>query len=295
MKIFIDSAELEEIKQFYALGIADGVTTNPSLIKKAWEGQKKTAKGDMKKYLERILKAAEGTPVSLEVTERTAEGMIEQGRKLFKKFNPIARNVVIKIPINPSFKENDPGQFAGLEAIRTLSKEKIPVNCTLVFTPEQALLAAKAGAYFVSPFAGRVDDFLRTEENVRFDKSDYYPAQGKVVRERVLQDKGIVSGIDLVKQCVLILAKYDFKTKVLAASIRNPRQAREAALVGAYAATLPFEVIQDMLKHAKTFDGMKKFSEDVVKDYAELTVEKKPERKEPLIDTSKFGISVKIK
>jgi transaldolase len=225
---------------------------------------------DLKKYIGQILKTAGGTPVSLEVSEINARGMIEQGKKLYKLFGK-SGNVYIKIPVNPAFSDGDLTHFDGILAIKELAKSKIPVNCTLVFTPEQALLAAKAGASFVSPFAGRVDDNIRKMNGIRFQKTDYYDSEGLEKKGEVLEDNGIVSGIDLVAQCVEILRNYDLKTEVLAASLRNPRQVREAALVGADIATLPFSVIEDMLKHFKTYEGMKKFSEDVVEDYMKLT------------------------
>ncbi|MBR9690262.1 transaldolase [Candidatus Woesearchaeota archaeon] len=271
MKIFIDSADLDEIKQAFEWGVADGVTTNPSLLKKAVEKRKeKGEKVDIKSYLAEILKVAKGTPVSLEVTKTDAKGMAEQGRKLFKMFNPVANNVYIKIPVNPAFKEDDKTHFDGIEAIRELSKEKIPVNCTLIFTPEQALLAAKAGAKFLSPFAGRIDDLIRTNAGGKFDKTEYYPMEGKEEKGDTLGDNGVVSGIDLVRQCVQIIEQYRFESEVLAASLRNPRQVRESALVGAHIATLPFEVIKDMLKHPKTYEGMDSFTKDIVPEYEEL-------------------------
>ncbi len=272
MKIFIDSADLDEIKQFYAWGIADGVTTNPSLMKGALDKRVKAGeKLDIKKYISQILKVAKGTPVSLEVTETTAKEMVKQGKKLYKLFNPMANNVYIKIPVNPAFKDEDTTHFDGIESLKELSKAKIPVNCTLIFTPEQALLAAKAGASFVSPFAGRVDDYLRTKNKIKFDKSDYYPIDGLKKKGKILEDNGVVSGIDLVKQCVQILRYYNLKTEVLAASLRNPQQVRESALVKADIATLPFGVIQAMLKHHKTYEGMEKFTADIVDEYVKLT------------------------
>ncbi len=277
MKIFIDSADLDEIKQAFAWGIADGITTNPSLMKKAVQKRKKKNKNlDLKSYIKEILKVAKGTPVSLEVTETTAERMIKQGKALYKLFNPIAKNVYIKIPINPAFKDSDPTHFDGIIAIKALSKAKIPTNCTLIFTPEQALLAAKAGASFVSPFAGRIDDLLRKSNGIKFDKHDYYPMTGKPAKggRKLVQDNGIYSGIGLVARCVGILKQYGFKTEVLAASLRNTRQVREAAQVGADIATLPFSVIQDMLKHQKTYEGMKKFTKDIVPEYVALTKSK---------------------
>ncbi len=271
MKIFIDSADLEEIRHAYGWGVADGVTTNPSLLKKAVEKRVKAGeKLDLKTYITEILEVAGGTPVSLEVTETAADGMIKQGKRLHKMFNPVADNVYIKIPVNPAFKEEDETHFDGLKAIRELSSSGIPVNCTLVFTPEQALLAAKAGAAFVSPFAGRIDDFIRKNNGVTFDKTDYYQAFGMEKDGELLEDNGVVSGIDLVEQCVIILKQYGMETEVLAASLRNTRQVREAALVGADIATIPYSVIRDMLKHYKTYEGMEKFTADIVPEYAEL-------------------------
>lgn len=272
MNIFLDSADLEEIEQAYAWGVCDGITTNPSLLRKAVE--KRIQKGetlDIKTYLQQILKIAKGTRVSLEVTETNATGMIEQGKRLYALFNPVAHNVYIKIPINPAFKNEDTTHFDGIIAIKALVKMKIPVNCTLIFTPEQALLAAKAGAKMVSPFAGRIDDYLRVFQGFKFDKAEYYPASGRMGKDGILNDNGVVSGIDLVRQCVQILKNYNYKTEVLAASLRNPRQVREAALVGAHIGTLPFEVIKEMLKHYKTYEGMANFTTDIVPEYVELT------------------------
>ena len=170
-----------------------------------------------------------------------------------------------------------PGSHAGKgweqftdRAVRELSTAGIPVNCTLVFTPEQALLAAKAGAKYISPFAGRVDDFLRSRGGIPFEKSDYYPMEGVEKDGDVLADGGLVSGIDMVAQCVQVLRYFGFDTDVLAASLRNPRQVREAALAGADVSTLPFSVIKDMLKHHKTYEGMAKFTADIVPEYAKI-------------------------
>jgi transaldolase len=271
MKIFIDSAEIDEIKQTYTWGVTDGITTNPSLLKRAVDHRIANGeKIDIKKYLETILLTAKGTPVSLEVTERKAAKMIEQGRRLYDMFNRVAKNVYIKIPVNPSFSEEEDIHFDGIEAIRALTQKGIPVNCTLIFTPEQALLAAKAGAKLLSPFAGRVDDSLRKKMNIDFDKSDYYPEGGMVRNDAIVDDNGIVSGIDLVRKCVQIVAHYGLGSEVLAASLRNPRQVREAALAGAHIGTLPFAVIRDMLKHEKTYEGMKTFTRDIVQEYADL-------------------------
>ena len=198
--------------------------------------------------------------------------MVKQGKKLYKKFNRVAKNVYIKIPVNPSF--NDKPSADGIQAIRTLSKKKIPINCTLIFTPEQALLAAKAGANFVSPFCGRIDDLIRKKHKIKFKKEDYFPAEGITKGKKVLEDNGIVSGIGLVKQIVEIFKLHNINSEVLAASIRSPRQAREAALVGANIATLPFDVIKQLLSHKKTQEGMKDFTKDIVKEYVDLTKSK---------------------
>ena len=179
--------------------------------------------------------------------------MVFEGISLYKKFNKIAGNVVIKNPINPAFGKED-NFFDCLKTVKILSDKNIPVNVTLIFTPEQALLAARAGAKYVSPFAGRIDDFLR--------------------EKRKKYDSGIASGVDLVAQCVTIFREHKITAKVLAASIRNKRQLREVALVGADIATIPFAVLQESLKHEKTAEGVKKFSEDMPDSYRKLLTEK---------------------
>ena len=146
----------------------------------------------------------------------------------------------------------------------------IPINATLIFTPEQALLAAKAGAKVVSPSAGRIDDDLRKGGNLRFDKTDYYPQDGMTLNDRLLEDNGVVSGIDPVAQCVRIIEHYELQTGVLSASLRDPRQVRESALADARIATLPLGVLQDMLKHPKTYGGMALFTADIAPEYAAL-------------------------
>jgi transaldolase len=272
MKIFIDSAKLVEIEEAFSSGFLDGVTTNPSLIKAAVDDLKsKGEELDLGGYIEQILKVAQGTPVSLEVTEYSNEGMVAQARKIYERFNPIANNVCIKIPVNPVFEGADVGEFEGLQAIKSLAEDGIPVNCTLIFTPEQALLAAKAGAAYVSPFAGRIDDYIRKLNDLDFQKTDYYPAEGIWRDDKSLDDNGILSGIDLVEQIVDIFNRFEIKTEVLAASLRNARQAREAALIGADIATLPLYVIKDLMSHYKTKEGMANFIKDVIPEYVELT------------------------
>lgn len=272
IKIFIDSSKLGEIRKAYDYGLLDGITTNPSLIRAAVEEEK--AKGgniDIEDYIKKILSLARGLPVSLEVIATDSEQMIIEGRRLFRIFNPVADNVYVKIPVNPSIEENSNTHFDGLKAIKTLSSDGIPINCTLIFTPEQALLAAKAGASFVSPFAGRIDDLIRSQNNITFNKSDYFPASGEEKDGSILEDNGIVSGIDLIAQIREIFDNYGISdTEVLAASIRNARQAREAALAGADIATLPVSVIEELLLHLKTMEGMKGFINDIVPEYRDL-------------------------
>jgi transaldolase len=265
VKLFLDSAVISEIQEVFSWGVVEGLTTNPSLLKKALQKNKTE---DLEIYIRTILKTAKPYPVSLEVTKTTTEEVIAEARALYKMFNHTAKNVCIKIPICLS--QDESSLFSGLKAISEVSKLKIPVNATLIFTPEQALLAAKAGAKYISPFAGRVDDFLRDNAKLIYDKKDYYPAEGLNHESTLSNDKGVLSGVDLVKRCVLIIKKHNLKSEVIAASIRNARQARECAEVGAHIATLPLSVLRDLLVHEKTFEGVKKFSEDTVKEYAEL-------------------------
>lgn len=296
MRIFIDSAEIEEIKKACEWGVIDGATTNPSLIKKAVN--RRNGKITMEDYIKEILKTVPG-PVSLEVIAVKADEMVEQAKLLYEKFSPYGE-VVIKIPVNPSLGD-DGLDFDGLKAIKQLSKEGIPVNCTLVMTPEQAILAAKAGATYVSPFAGRIDDYIRAKMGMKigvdFKKGDYFDYNlicrvrdlrlneiisgcGSVVEAYknqdarnltyISQDNGVFSGVDLVAKIVKIYRNYGYKTQVIASSIRNARQVREVAEVGADIATLPFEVILEMVRHYKTLEGMRDFMSDVVPQYEEI-------------------------
>lgn len=296
MRIFIDSADLDEIKQACEWRVIDGATTNPSLIKRAVE--KRGGRISMEDYIKEILRAVPG-PVSLEVIAVRAEDMVKQARILYEKFSPYGE-VVIKIPVNPSLGD-DGLDFDGLKAIRQLSREGIPINCTLVMTPEQAVLAAKAGAAYVSPFAGRIDDYIRSKMGMKigidFKKEEYFD-YGLLCRIRDLkidesiarrgsitesyrsqeirgliqmsQDNGIASGVDLIAKIVKIYRNYGFKTQVLAASIRNTRQVREIAEVGADIVTLPLEVIREMIRHYKTLEGMRDFMADIVPQYEEI-------------------------
>ena len=208
MKLFIDSANLSEIKESKAQGLIDGVTTNPSLVAK--EGR------EFKKLIYEICEVVDG-PVSAEVVAVEEEGMIKEARELVK----IHKHVVVKIPMLPE----------GLKAVRRLSQEGVKINVTLIFSPTQALLAAKAGATYVSPFVGRLDDVSEV-------------------------------GMNLVGQIVTIFDNYDFKTQVLVASIRNPVHVVDAALMGADVATMPFAVLQQLIKHPLTDVGLKKFLAD---------------------------------
>jgi len=208
MKFFIDTANIDEIKEAAALGVLDGVTTNPSLVSK--EGK------DFRKLLDEILKIVDG-PVSAEVISTDYEGILKEGRDLAK----IHKNIVVKIPL---IKE-------GLKAVKTLTGEGIKVNVTLCFSPNQAILAAKAGATYVSPFVGRLDDIS-------------------------------TSGMDLISQIVQIYRNYNYKTEVLVASVRHPLHVVEAALIGADVCTIPFDVIKKMFNHPLTDIGLEKFLSD---------------------------------
>jgi len=300
VKIFIDTADIDEIRQACSWGVIDGATTNPSLIKAAID--KRGGEITMAEYIQEILRIIPG-PVSLEVIALKADEMTEQARLLYGKFSPYGE-VVIKIPINPSI-GNDSFSFDGLKAIRQISKDKIPTNATLIMTPEQALLAAKAGATYASPFAGRVDDHIREnlgmKKGVDFEKDDYfdYELLKRIVEEKLRenmkehgsilesyldekvrnivklgQDNGVLSGVDLVIRIMRIYQNYGYKTKVIAASIRNARQVREMAELGVDIATLPFNVIKEMVQHHKTLEGVRNFTADVVPAYEDLFKQK---------------------
>ena len=208
MKFFIDTADIGEIREAHELGLVDGVTTNPSLVAKTGKPFKKVA--------EEILKIVDG-PISLEVVATDVTGMVTEARTLAK----IHKNVVPKIPLTPN----------GLKAVKVLSGEGIKINQTLCFSATQALLSAKAGAAYVSPFIGRLDDISHT-------------------------------GMDLIEDIVQIYENYGFKTEVLVASIRHPLHVLEAALIGAHVATMPFKVMMQLAHHPLTDSGLDKFLED---------------------------------
>ncbi len=299
MKVFVDTAELDEIKEANSWGILDGVTTNPSLIKKAVENRSNV---DMKEYIREICRTVEG-PISLEVIGLTAEEMVEQAEFLYEEFNPVNDNVVVKIPVNTNSSRSSSGDYEGLKALNKLSGKGIPTNTTLIMKPEQALLAAKAGTQYVSPFAGRIDDFIRSKVGLTRgedypksayhdsdwlkhssyitlkDRYDYLEGDGledifsdeevAEVREKI-SDAGISSGAEAVASIKQIYSNYDYDTEVLAASLRNSRQVREVAEAGADVATIPFKVMGKMIGHHKTEQGIISFSEDVVDEYEEI-------------------------
>ncbi|HAH50603.1 MAG TPA: fructose-6-phosphate aldolase [Balneola sp.] len=209
MKFFIDTANLEEIQEANDLGVLDGVTTNPSLCAKI-------GVRDFEGHIKKICDIVEGD-VSAEVVSTTYNEMIEEGRKIAK----IADNVVVKVPLI----------IDGIKAIKTFSEEGIKTNCTLCFSPTQALIAAKAGATYISPFMGRLDDI----------SSD---------------------GMKLIEDIVQIYMNYGFETEVLAASIRHPMHVVECAKVGADVGTMPLNVIMGMLKHPLTDSGLARFLKD---------------------------------
>ncbi|MFC1511860.1 transaldolase family protein [Candidatus Latescibacterota bacterium] len=284
MKLYLDTANLDHIREAASWGVIDGVTTNPSLIKKAAETFRgASAPMDMESYIKNILAAAGRTrPVSLEVAGLSADDMVEQGMSLYELFNPVAGNVVIKIPVCTVSSAGGKNPFEGLLAISRLDEERIPVNATLIFTPEQALLAAKAGADYVSPFAGRIDDRIRRKAGMTFEKTDYFPSEGVKDPDgmgRIANDACLVSGIDLITQISAVFEEYEIESEIIAASLRNPIQVREAALSGADIATIPFEVLLAMVQHPGTADGIDAFTADLVEEYLTLFTKPKPDEK----------------
>jgi transaldolase len=216
MKIFLDTASLTEIREGAALGVVDGITTNPSLLAKE--------SGEPEEILLEICRVVDG-PISAEVVATDAEGMVREG----EHWASLHRNIVVKCPCTAE----------GLKATKTLSAAGHRVNVTLIFSPTQALLAAKAGAYFVSPFVGRLDDIA-------------------------------TPGMELVSDIVRIFANYSFDCQVLAASLRHPMHVVEAARAGAHVGTLPMSVFRALLKHPLTDIGLKRFLEDWEKAKKEL-------------------------
>lgn len=211
MKFFIDTGDIGEIKEAWAMGAIDGVTTNPSLLAKAGL--------PMRKAIEQICEVVDG-PISAEVLATDTQGILSEGRELAK----IHKNVVVKVPLIVD----------GLKAVRVFKSEGVKTNVTLCFSATQALLAAKAGASYISPFVGRLDDLSE-------------------------------DGMDLIQQIVTIYDNYDFDTEVLVASVRHPIHVVQAALMGAHVATIPFKVITQLAKHPMTDLGLAKFLEDAKK------------------------------
>ena len=208
MKLYLDTGNVNEIREAASYGMVDGVTTNPSLVSK--EGR------DFKDLLLEICGLVDG-PISAEVVSVEAEAMVKEGRELAK----IHKNIVVKVPLIPE----------GLKATKQMSSEGIRVNVTLCFSPTQALLAAKAGAWCVSPFIGRLDDI----------SSD---------------------GMDLIEQILTIYENYNYPTQVLVASVRHPQHVVQAALLGGHICTMPYNVFQQLVKHPLTDLGLQKFLAD---------------------------------
>jgi transaldolase len=208
MKFFIDTANIDEIKEAHSMGMVDGVTTNPSLIAK--EGR------EFEEIIKEICDIVDG-PISAEVISIDTEGMLKEARRLAK----IHKNIVVKIPMT----------IDGLKTTRTLTEEGIKTNVTLAFSPLQALMAAKAGATYISPFVGRLDDLAQ-------------------------------EGLVLVEQIVEIYSNYAFDTEIIVASVRNPLHVLDAALIGADIATIPFNVLGKLAAHPLTDKGLKAFLDD---------------------------------
>ncbi len=211
MKIFIDSADVKEIRDAAAMGVVDGVTTNPSLVSKVGR--------TLREVIVEICEIVDG-PISAEVLATDTDGILREGRELAK----IHDNVVVKVPLTAD----------GLKAVRRFSEEGIKTNVTLCFSPTQALLTAKAGATYISPFIGRIDDISG-------------------------------EGMELIEQIVTIYRNYGFETQVLAASIRHPVHVVQASLIGAHVATVPHKVIMQLLEHPLTAIGLEKFLADAKK------------------------------
>lgn len=213
MKIFVDSADLDEIKELASWGIVDGVTTNPTLVKRSGRS--------FQEIIEEIFTIVDG-PISLEVVSEQAKDMVKEAEDLYNSVSKkYQKNVAIKIPMTPE----------GLKAVKTLSTKGIPTNVTLVFSANQALLAAKAGATFVSPFIGRLDDIGQ-------------------------------EGMQIVEEIVEIFYNYNIQTEVIVASIRHPMHVIQAARLGADIATIPPQIIRKMSKHSLTDVGIQRFLKD---------------------------------
>lgn len=208
MKFFIDTANIDEIKDANSMGMVDGVTTNPSLIAKE--------DGEFKEIIKEICKIVDG-PVSAEVISLDYDGMVTEARELAK----ISDNIVVKIPMT----------IEGLKAVRTLTDEKIKTNVTLIFSPLQALMAAKAGATYASPFVGRLDDLAET-------------------------------GMGVIQEIVEIYGNYGYTTEVIVASVRNPLHVLDSALIGADIATIPYKVLKKLASHHMTDKGIDAFMAD---------------------------------
>ncbi|MFT4310409.1 MAG: transaldolase family protein [Candidatus Woesearchaeota archaeon] len=260
MHIYLDSADKELIKK--SAKRIDGVTTNPSLLKQSVSNVQQP----LHEYVHDIFEIMQKKPVSLEVAGGSSMEMYKQAKALYRRFSSIRHHVVIKIPINMYHQEH----HASLEVIHALAKEKIPTNVTLIFTPEQALIAAKAGATYVSPFVGRMDDFLRKRHGIQFNKNDYYPSFGWKEHGYTLEDNGVISGVHLVEQIAKIYTIHKYTTKIIAASLRHVRQIRECALAGAHIATISYELLSAMEHHELTQKGNDAFIHDTIEEYKAL-------------------------
>jgi transaldolase len=275
MRLFLDTARLEEIKEAVSWNIIDGVTTNPSLIGQAILSLRHSeSRPDIESYIKKILaQVGRMCPVSLEIPGVAADEMIAQGMALHEKFNQVAGNVVIKVPVCTVTPGGAGRPFDGLAAIQALADEKVPVNATLIFTPEQALLAAKAGAEYVSLFVGRVDDRIRAGASIAASREEYFPAGGMRCAtdpECILADHGLVSGVNLVERTVEIFEQYEIECEVIASSLRNAIQVREVAEAGADIASMSFTILKSMILHPGTAEGIEGFARDLVPEYLDL-------------------------
>ncbi len=275
MRLFLDTAHLEEIKEAVSWNIVDGVTTNPSLIRQAILSLHSSGgKLDVESYIKKIMaQVGRMCPVSLEVAGRATDEMVAQGLALHEKFNQVAGNVVIRVPVCTVAPGGEGKPFDGLAAIQALADEKIPVDATLIFTPEQALLAAKAGAEYVSLFVGRVDDRIRARSSIAFSPGDHFPAGGMksdLNPDQTLTEYGLASGVDLVSRTVEIFEQYEIECEVIASSLSNAIQVREVAEAGADIASMPFAILKSMITHPGTAAGIEEYSRDLVQEYLDL-------------------------
>nr|AIF18666.1 Transaldolase superfamily protein (talA, talB) [uncultured marine group II/III euryarchaeote KM3_83_G03] len=284
MKFFINTADIDEIRDADSYGVLDGVTTDTISLKMA---KVKHNFEDIKKYLKDIMKILGDRPITIMVTGTNQEDIRAELLRIVKLFKKQA-NLVVSIPVNPSTDEDNKNSLDSIKLIREFSKEGLRINASLVMTPEQALLAAKAGASYVSIAAGRLDDYIRETkigmiEGKDFEQKDYFPAEGWISEKGdFIDDAGITSGVEVLEQTALVLKNYNLNAKIIASDARNSQQIRQFALVGVDGVSLSLDMIKQLNIHNKTMKGVREFSGEAL-----------PEYKEFLKDQRRFSINVK--